>query len=190
MLLNLDTFPRNSLPLLNMSFFRLIMRLTVEQRAEIAVLYPSKSMGQLALEYNISKTAVHKIIKKKAIFGTVVDRPRSGRPRISTVKDDRHLVRLAMRDLFQTAGNLRNQWNVESSVATVKLRLFGSGLRGCLSMRKPPLTQKHRRMRLEWCRARRNWTTEQWRDVVYVDEAAFCQLSTTRSFVCRRQHEG
>jgi hypothetical protein len=40
------------------------MRLTVEQRAEIAVLYPSKSMDQLALEYNISKTAVHKIIMK------------------------------------------------------------------------------------------------------------------------------
>jgi transposase len=85
-------------------------RLSLKLRAEIAALYPMKSMGQLAQIYKVSKHTVHNIVNKKKTFGTVVDRPKSGRPRISSKRDDRRLVRLALRDRIKTAGALRHLW--------------------------------------------------------------------------------
>ncbi|GFV79111.1 transposable element Tcb2 transposase [Trichonephila clavipes] len=36
-----------------------------------------------------------------------------------------------------------------------------------------PLTPTHRRLRLEWCRARGNWTAAEWNQVVFSDESRF-----------------
>ncbi|GFS86242.1 uncharacterized protein TNCV_661131 [Trichonephila clavipes] len=37
------------------------------------------------------------------------------------------------------------------------------------SLRVLPLTPTHHRIRLEWCRARENWTTVEWHQVVFSD---------------------
>ncbi|PRD32119.1 UNVERIFIED_CONTAM: Transposable element Tcb2 transposase [Trichonephila clavipes] len=48
---------------------------------------------------------------------------------------------------------------------------------GHLGSRHPlrvlPLTPTHRRLRLEWCRARGNWTAVEWNQVVFSDESRF-----------------
>ncbi|GFY23667.1 transposable element Tcb2 transposase [Trichonephila clavipes] len=36
-----------------------------------------------------------------------------------------------------------------------------------------PLTYTHQRLRLEWCRARGNWTAAEWNKVVFSDESRF-----------------
>ncbi|GFU08935.1 retrovirus-related Pol polyprotein from transposon TNT 1-94 [Trichonephila clavipes] len=55
-------------------------------------------------------------------------------------------------------------------------------IRRCLSeghlgswrpLRVLPLTPTHRRLRLEWCRARGNWTAAEWNQVVFSDESSF-----------------
>ena len=167
-----------------------VKRLSIETRAEIAAQYPQKSMGELSKQYNVSKCVIHNIVKKKRETGTVADRPRSGRPRISTTRDDRTLVRLSLRHRFYTAGALRHLWSVPASTSTIKRRLFNAGLRGCVSMKKPPLTSLHRKQRLLWCRARQDWTLDQWRSIIFSDESSFSLLpTTTRLFVRRRPNE-
>ncbi|GFU49052.1 transposable element Tcb2 transposase [Trichonephila clavipes] len=48
---------------------------------------------------------------------------------------------------------------------------------GHLGSRRPlrvlPLTPTHRRLRLEWCHARGNWTAAEWNQVVFSDEYRF-----------------
>ncbi|GFV56024.1 transposable element Tcb2 transposase [Trichonephila clavipes] len=48
---------------------------------------------------------------------------------------------------------------------------------GHLGSRRPlrvlPLTPTDRRLRLEWCRARGNWTAAEWNQVVFSDESRF-----------------
>ncbi|GFV12070.1 transposable element Tcb1 transposase [Trichonephila clavipes] len=48
---------------------------------------------------------------------------------------------------------------------------------GHLGSRRPlrllPLTPTHRRLRLEWCRARGNWTAAEWNQVIFRDESRF-----------------
>ena len=167
-------------------------RLSVELRAEIAAryLFTKVSMKEMAQVYSVSTSTIHDIVKKKNDYGTVVDRPRSGRPKISTFRDDQRLIRSSLKDRFQTASQLRHLWHIRAFNSTVKRRLLVAGLRGCVSKMKPPLTAKHRKARLVWCQARCNWTVEQWRNVVFTDESAFSLLpNTIRSHVRRRQHE-
>ncbi|GFW23327.1 transposable element Tcb2 transposase [Trichonephila clavipes] len=58
---------------------------------------------------------------------------------------------------------------------------------GHLGSRRPlrvlPLTSTHRRLRLEWCRARGNWTAAEWNQVVFSDESRF-NLSSDDNHVC------
>ena len=38
---------------------------------------------------------------------------------------------------------------------------------------KPKLTMRNVKSRLEWCKARRHWTLEQWKHVLWSDESLF-----------------
>jgi transposase len=165
-------------------------RLSDETRAEIATLYEFMSMGDIAKRYSVSRNSVFNIIKKKKMFGTVADRPRKGRPRISNARDDRFLIRLSLTNRFLTAPCLLRAWHVKASLSTIKNRLLSVGLGGCIAKRKQPLTALHKQKRLEWCLARRQWTVEQWREVRFTDESAFCLLpNTIRQVVRRREGE-
>ncbi|GFW13968.1 transposable element Tcb2 transposase [Trichonephila clavipes] len=59
---------------------------------------------------------------------------------------------------------------------------------GHLASRRPlrvlPLMLNHRRLRLEWCRARGNWTAAEWNQVVFSDESRFNSAVITIVFVC------
>ncbi|GFT03039.1 transposable element Tcb2 transposase [Trichonephila clavipes] len=55
----------------------------------------------------------------------------------------------------------------------IRRRLAEKHLRSRRPLRVMPLTPTHRRLRLEWCRARGNWTAAEWNQVVFSDEARF-----------------
>jgi transposase len=95
------------------------------------------SHRQIAREMKIHRNSVNGIVKKHQESGTVEDRERSGRPKISTAGDDRILIRTSLADRRLTAPQLREEWvqstGVEASVSTVKSRLSAAGLRGCVA---------------------------------------------------------
>ena len=74
------------------------------------------------------------------------DRPRSGRRRTTTGREDRALVRLARQQSYVTSSTLRNHWptNVRVSTRTVGNRLGQHGHISCHPARKPRLTARNR----------------------------------------------
>ncbi|GFV69293.1 transposable element Tcb1 transposase [Trichonephila clavipes] len=58
---------------------------------------------------------------------------------------------------------------VPVSSRTIRRRHLGSRS----PLRVLPLTPTHRRLRLEWCRTRGNWTAAEWNQVVFSDESRF-----------------
>ncbi|GFT97950.1 transposable element Tcb1 transposase [Trichonephila clavipes] len=52
-----------------------------------------------------------------------------------------------------------------------------------------PLTPTHRLLRLVWCRARGNWTTAEWNQVVFRDESRF-NLSSEDNRIRKWRHRG
>ncbi|GFX75027.1 transposable element Tcb2 transposase [Trichonephila clavipes] len=89
-------------------------------------------------------------------------------------REDHHIVRNAYVKL--TASSVAIQAQLVSSIVvhvssrTIRKRLA----KGHLGPRRPlhglPLTPTHQRLRLEWCRARGNWTAVERNQVVFRDE--------------------
>ena len=93
-------------------------------------------------------SGVQKICKKFTDSKTVVDKQRSGRPRISTVREDRALVRLSLTDRQKSSPVLKEIRDVEASTSTVRRRLSAAGLHARIPRKKPFLNKEQRIKRL------------------------------------------
>ncbi|KAL4231725.1 hypothetical protein ACF0H5_009301 [Mactra antiquata] len=84
--------------------------------------------------------------------GRLAERLHSGRPRLSTVRDDSAIIRLSLRHCRETVPALRASWEsygVTASLTTVRRRLQNAGLNGRKAAKKPLLTPVHRQKKIE-----------------------------------------
>ncbi|GFX59814.1 transposable element Tcb2 transposase [Trichonephila clavipes] len=113
-------------------------------------------------------------------------RPGSGCPQHTSRREDRHIVRNVR--VQPIASSAANQAQVAPSLGVpVSSRTIRRCLaEGHLGLQSPlhvlPLTPTHRCLRLEWCRARGNWTAVEWNQVVFSDKYRF-NLSTVVTIV-------
>ena len=168
--------------------------LSTEARTRVVVLVEEGySMNEVAKKMKVSRCCVQQIVKKYKNTGTVVDRPRCGRPKVSTNRQDRELVQLSLRQRKTTVPELRCEWakmsGVSVSTQTVCRRLLEKGLRGCVAAKKPKLTDNHKRKRLEWTKERREWDKDDWGRVLWSDESTF-QLWRNKGRVWVRRRQG
>ena len=113
-------------------------------------------MEAIASRVKCSHSAVSKTLKRLKESGSVDDRPRSGRPRLSSARDDRELVRICLRNRRLTSTQLKRDWNETSLVScssrTVRRRLDDAGLYRRVARKKPLLTDRHKTIRLNWAK--------------------------------------
>lgn len=130
----------------------------------------TKSPAEVADIFNVSKRQVERIRKRFEETGEVHDRPRSGRPRKTTVREDCLLVRQSRASPFSTAAELHNNWSPETPVSTrtVCRILSRSGLNGRISAQKPALNRRQLKNRVAFAKAhslQEGWTVEKWQKV-------------------------
>jgi hypothetical protein len=104
-------------------------------------------------------TVVSLLVRKHTQTTNVKDWPRSGKPRITSDRDDRALQRLVRRMPFATSPVFKQHRlpNKRLSTRTVRNRLKSAGLKSRRVIKRPLLADRHRRTRLAWCLARRGW---------------------------------
>ncbi|GFU79868.1 transposable element Tcb1 transposase [Trichonephila clavipes] len=69
---------------------------------------------------------------------------------------------------------------------TVQRELHASNLYGRVGIRKPLVTSRHALQRRQWCRTHRQWTPQQWQQVIWSDESTSTLFQTTgRVYVWR-----
>nr|CAH7742418.1 unnamed protein product [Callosobruchus chinensis] len=129
----------------------------------------------------IVRSTVSRAIRRYEETGEVNSRPRTGRPTVSTRREDRYIAQLARRERSVTVPVLRSQFqrtfNRVISTATIRRRVLASGLRGRRPLRVPLLTSRHGTARLQWARAHQDWLLPQWRNVLFSDESRFGLVS-------------
>ena len=105
----------------------------------------------------------------------VKDLPRSGRPPVTSDRDDMALHRLVRRMPFATSPVLKQHWlpNRRLSKRTVWNRLKSAGLKSRRVIKRPLLADGHLRTRLAWCLARLCWNLRTWRKIQWSDESRF-----------------
>ena len=161
------------------------------QRDQIIVLHKhtTKSIRYIASDLNIPRSTVAYTIRTFQETGISTSRPRSGRPKVTTTRDDIIINRLATVNPFITAGEIKAQLPESCSgvsVDTIKRRLrkqFQSPIRRAAA--KPLLTARMKKQRLAFCNKYRDWTIEQWKAVMFSDKSSFQMFPAPKRFVRR-----
>ncbi len=79
-------------------------------------------------------------------------RPKSGRPKSTTVRTDRRIVNTARREPFEVPKRIKQALNLAASTSTIKQRLRSAGLFGRIAAKKDKLNAAHKRARLQFGR--------------------------------------
>lgn len=154
-------------------------RLTQVQRERaIGMLHVGRSFTDVARHFHVSISTVQRLWTRLRDTGSTNDRPRSGRPRVTTMGQDRHIRVLHLRDRRRaatvTATEVRGTHNDRISAQTVRNRLRAAGL----TARRPyyglPLSGARRHARLVWVNQHLRWPARMWRDILFTDESRFC----------------
>ena len=154
-----------------------MVRLTEVQRGQaIALLMQGQRQQQVARHFG---STIERLVRRLRETGRVADRPRSGRPRVTSQRQDRaiRLPHLRNRHLTatETAVNTVGSHNRRIHPKTVRNRLCEFGLQA----RRPnvglPLNRARRARRMAWVTAHapRRFRMRQWRHVFVTDEFRF-----------------
>ena len=123
--------------------------------------------------------------------GNVTDRPRAGRPRKTTPREDRLISRRVRQRSFSAAGALCGNlaFGGHISTRTVIRRLHHQGMRARRPIKRPRLTLRHRHARFDWSHDHLGWTIRSWRRVHWSDESRFLLRPTdSRARVWRQRN--
>lgn len=154
-------------------------RLSRQERDQaIGRLNAGQSTQTVARAFNVHVTTIRRLRTRFNAFQTTDDRPRSGRPRVTSVRQDRLIYfqhrQERTRSASETARVAIGNHQRPISSDTVRRRLRAENLHCRRPARGPVLTNRHRNNRLIWAQQHRNWRQMEWRRVLFTDECRFC----------------
>ncbi|GFU86644.1 hypothetical protein TNCV_2268451 [Trichonephila clavipes] len=114
------------------------------------------SMRQIATKVPSGPSTVVKTLKRFSETNFIADGGRSGRPRKTSLREDKLLLRISLSNRKLNSSQILKQWTLTPNVSvcprTVRAILLEIGLRGCKARPKPLLTEFQRKRRLMWAR--------------------------------------
>ena len=152
------------------------------------------SFREVARRMDCSHQTIMKLAERNATTGSVSDRQRPGRQKVTSQRQDRNIVLSHLRNRFRTAVKTAQETvginNRRISASTVRRHLRERDIRSHNAYRGNVLTPIRRRNRYDWCRQHLRWTQRQWQSVMFTDESRFCiDMNDGRAKVWRRQGE-
>uniref|UniRef100_A0A3B1IMH6 Transposase Tc1-like domain-containing protein n=1 Tax=Astyanax mexicanus TaxID=7994 RepID=A0A3B1IMH6_ASTMX len=102
---------------------------------------------------------------------------RTGRPRKTSKRQDKQLKAICLENRKSTTKQMKHTWEEAGANVcdrTVRNRLKEMGFQYRKAKRKPSLTPKHKRTRLQWAKERQSWTVDDWMKVIFSDESRIC----------------
>ena len=150
------------------------------------------SQSEVARTVNVNQSTISRLWSRFQQTGTTNDRPRSGRPRITTRRQDRYIrvFHLRHRTVTATITAVGLPGGRRISSQTVRNRLRVHGIRPRRPYFGSVLTPLHRRERVRWCNRLSAWTFRNWRRIWFSDESRFLlQKRDGRTRVYRHRNE-
>lgn len=147
-----------------------VKQLTQADHTRIRTLFfdANLSVSEIQSRTGLTKAQIRHAVRNKEL------KKRPGRPRLLTPEQEEELVE------FVTASKENRRmsflqlstvlFNAIFGIWAIKHALYRLGFRRRIARQKPPLSEKNRRLRLEWAREHVNWTPEQWNRILWTDE--------------------
>jgi len=128
----------------------------------------NQSYSKIAHQTGVNKTNIIRIAKLFEEDPECKRRPGSGRPRETTITEDRHMLLEVKRDRNITCTEIKD--NIDSNVShwTIVKRLNESKeVVSRWTQAKPWITKENRAKRVKWCKNHLEWTEEDWQKVLF-----------------------
>ena len=132
----------------------------------------------ISVRYGCHISSIYRLMNKFLTTGSADDLPKSGRPKVTTPRQDRAIATVFRREPFSTAAEVaRTTIGTHGrplSEHTVRRRIHAVGRYCRRPVKKPFLMAHHRRNRLTWAQLHLNWRLRDWRTVIFSDECRVC----------------
>ena len=129
-------------------WFGMVQRkLTIPERWQAVGMHNGGlSHRRVADHFRVNHSIIVRPMQRFRQTGNATDRPRAGRPRKTTPREDRLICRRARQRPFSTAGALRGNLALGGHISTRTAirRLHHQGMRARRPIKRPQLTLRHR----------------------------------------------
>jgi transposase len=144
--------------------------------AKLAQGLPSRT---IASDLGISYASVNRIRRS---HGQELPRNSAGRPKCLSPRDGRAIVRMLASGSVDTAVQVSRVFastvGKHVSPETVRTALKAQGLKARHKRKKPKLTPRHKKLRLEFATKYQHWTESDWARVIFSDETRVNRLGS------------
>ena len=166
-------------------------RLSETQRIEsLRLLASGVSVADVARQMNCNRRTVINLQQRYNVTGHIKDRPRAGRPKVTTVRQDRYMTLTHRRQRFKTAKSTAIEYGVSPQTVLRRLRIGPAPIRPRRPYVGQILNRLNRHRRMLWARRHRHWRRAQWSRVLFSDESRFnVSFADGRLRVYRRRGE-
>lgn len=124
-------------------------------------------------KYNISHSVISRLISRYRSSKSVETVHKGGRPRKTSKRDDKAIIRLIKKDPFISPNAVKTELDLKICTRTIQRRAVQGGLCSFRSVRKPFISAKNRQARLQFAKTHLNWTISKWKTVLFSDESKF-----------------
>ena len=155
------------------------------------------SLNDVAKKLKKSRRAVQNAYKEHFESNTFTDKPRCGRPRMSTLCKDKTLKRLALTNRRLYSKILSRQWHdvggplISPKSVRRRLNKHKQGLNGRVAIKKPFISKINQQKRLKFAHEFLHFSVTDWQTVLWSDESKFnlAGNDSQRIFFWRLQNE-
>ena len=160
--------------------------LSATQTQHILFLLDSgKSGEQISASTGVGTATISRLRSKHR---SSLQKSLGGRPTKVSPATTRHAIHLICTGKAENAAQLAKPLadiiNQSLTTRTVRRHLKKAGLKAVVKRKRPFLSKRHQRARLDWAIAHQDWTVEDWKRVVYSDETKINRLgSDGRTYV-------
>ena len=165
---------------------------TRDEKMVIVALYETLGTYEAVAEkVGRTRTTVLNTVRKYNATKSYKTIKRSGRPRKTSPTDDRKILIDMQKDRDITAEQLLKANPIlQVSKDTIRRRIRESGeFNSYWKTKKPFINKENRGKRVQWCRAHRGWTKQQWARVLWSDESPYVLRFNRKTRVWRRRSE-
>ena len=155
-------------------------------RKELNILTKGEILGQAKLGATLTEISRNLNVPRSTVYGVLdrlhttpsgVSKSRSGRPPVITPRAARTLVRTVRAEPKITWRKLKQDTGIDLDSRTLKHTLEANGISHWLALKRPKLTAEIALLRLNWAKNHEHWTVEEWRKVIWSDEASVARGS-------------
>lgn len=145
---------------------------------------------EITKRLGIARSTVSQLIQHFKTVGSSEAKKSTGRPRITSKRDDISIGRCARINPTYSSIEICAETGVQASSRTIRRRLLKDfGLAARHPAKKPLLTEQQRLKRLKFCKKYEHWSPKDWEKVLFSDETIICQFGAPATMVRRPSGE-